>query len=366
MEPWMSWAVFLAIGGAVYWYYLHQGNTADVRGRSTTGKSTTNSLKEAVDWDSSEKKPKAAKKSDKTKAPRKSVKTAVQDAGNKAAETLKQAAPKQAADEEVAPPAAYTNKAPSGRDVSDMLGERSVSPAIMSIKPSEKPAKSVKAQTQKAEVATESKKQRQNRKKVEEAKAAREEEEKARKALEEKQRRVAREARGEPAKNGLGQSKPPATNAWTEVSSSKAPRGAVQPPKPAPTGQLLDTFEAPAQTATTITTSAPTNGAAAKSSAPIVNSLPSEEEQMRLAMEDSAWTTVPKGGKTKRKTVNEELAEELGNVSTTEVKPQQAASKPVRPTEIIKENKNPSSRYQILAEEFNPKTGDDADDWAVM
>jgi hypothetical protein len=30
------------------------------------------------------------------------------------------------------------------------------------------------------------------------------------------------------------------------------------------------------------------------------------------------------------------------------------------------ENKNPSSRYQILAEEFTPKTGDDADDWAVM
>ena len=356
MEPWMSWAVFLAIGGAVYWYYMHQGNTADVRGRSTTGKSTTSSLKEAVNWDSSEKKPKAAKKT--TKAPRKSVKTAVQDAGNKAADTLKQAAPKQAADEEVAPPAAYTNKAPSGKDVSDMLGERSVSPAVMSIKPSEKPAKSVKAQTQKAEVATESKKQRQNRKKAEEAKAAREEEEKARKALEEKQRRVAREARGEPAKNGLGQSKPPASNAWTEV-SSKASRGAVQPPKPAPTGQLLDTFEAPAQTATT--TTAPTNGAA-KASAPL-NNLPSEEEQMRLAMEDSAWTTVPKGGKTKRKTVNEELAEELGNV--TETKPQQSA-KPVRPTEVIKENKNPSSRYQILAEEFNPKTGDDADDWAVM
>jgi len=351
----MSWAVFLAIGGAVYWYYMHQGNTAVARGRSTTGKPTTNSLKEAVNWDSSEKKPKAAQKSAKPKAPRKSVKTAVEDAGNKAAATLSQAAPKQAADEEVAPPAAYTNKAPSGKDVSDMLGERPVSPAVMSIKPSEKPAKSVKAQTQKAEVATESKKQRQNRKKVEEAKAAREEEEKARKALEEKQRRVAREARGEPAKNGLGQSKPPASNPWTEVPS----RGAVQPPKPASTGQLLDTFEAPVQTATK--TTAPTSGAA-KTSTPL-NSLPSEEEQMRLAMEDSAWTTVPKGGKTKRKTVNEELAEELNNV--TETKPQQSA-KPVRPTETIKENKNPSSRYQILAEEFNPKTGDDADDWAVM
>jgi hypothetical protein len=357
MEPWMSWVVFLVIGGAAYWYYMHQGNTVDTRGRSTTGKSTTSSLKDAVGWDTPEKKPKAAQKSAKPKAPRKSVKTAVQDAGNKAAATLSQAAPKQAADDSFAvePPAAYTNKAPSGKDVSDMLGERAASPAVMSIKPSEKPAKSVKAQTQKAEVATESKKQRQNRKKVEEAKAAREEEEKARKALEEKQRRVAREARGEPAKNGLGQSKPPASNPWTEVPS----RGAVQPPKPASTGQLLDTFEAPAQTATK--TATPTNGAA-KTSIP-VSTLPSEEEQMRLAMEETAWTTVPKGGKTKRKTVNEELAEELNDVTT--VKTPQAA-KPVRPTEVIKENKNPSSRYQILAEEFNPKTGDDADDWAVM
>ncbi|KAI4708234.1 hypothetical protein J4E89_006856 [Alternaria sp. Ai002NY15] len=356
MEPWMSWVVFLAIGGAAYWYYMHQGNAADTRGRSTTGKSTTSSLKEAVSWDTPEKKPKAQKAA-KPKAPRKSVKTAVQDAGNKAATTISQAAPKQAADDSaVEPPAAYTNKAPSGKDVSDMLGERAASPAVMSIKPSEKPAKSVKAQTQKAEVATESKKQRQNRKKVEEAKAAREEEEKARKALEEKQRRVAREARGEPAKNGLGQSKPPASNPWTEVPS----RGAVQPPKAASSGQLLDTFEAPAQSATK--NAAPTNGAA-KTAAP-VSTLPSEEEQMRLAMEDSAWTTVPKGGKPKRKTVNEELAEELSEV-TTATKPQQSA-KPVRPTEVIKENKNPSSRYQILAEEFNPKTGDDADDWAVM
>jgi len=51
----MSWVVFLAIGGAAYWYYMHQGNTADTRGRSTTGKSTTSSLKEAVSWDTPEK-----------------------------------------------------------------------------------------------------------------------------------------------------------------------------------------------------------------------------------------------------------------------------------------------------------------------
>ncbi|CAA9958275.1 hypothetical protein PTMSG1_01838 [Pyrenophora teres f. maculata] len=353
METWMSWAMFLAIGAAAYWYYVHQNNNAVARGRSTTGKSTTNSLKDAVNWDT-ESKPKSQKP--KAKAPRKSVKATVQDAGNKAAAAVSQAAPKSVSsadesDSKVAPPAAAINKAPSGKDVSDMLGERSVSPAVMSIKPSEKPARSVKAQTQKTEAAQETKKQRQNRKKVEEAKAAREEEEKARKALEEKQRRVAREARGEPAKNGLGQSKAPATNAWTEVPS----RGAVQAPKAAP--QLLDTFEA----APAPTKAAPTNGTTATPAS--YNGLPSEEEQVRLAMEDSAWTTVPKGGKTKRKTVNEELAEEREDITVTKA-PQ--AAKSVRPTETLRENKNPSSRYQILAEEFKPTTGDDADDWAVM
>ncbi|EUC44586.1 hypothetical protein COCMIDRAFT_97851 [Bipolaris oryzae ATCC 44560] len=347
METWMSWAMFLAIGAAAYWYYAHQNNDGVARGRSTTGKSTTNSLKEAVNWDS-ETKPK--QKQPKAKAPRKSAKPA-QDTSGKA--TAPKAAP--VAQEEVAPPAASIAKAPSGKDVSDMLGERSVSPSVVSIKPSEKPAKSVKAQTQKAEVAQETKKQRQNRKKAEEAKAAREEEEKQRKALEEKQRRTAREARGEPAKNGQ-QSKPPASNPWTEVPS----RGAVQPPKSAPTGQLLDTFEAPTP-APAATAPAPTNGKNTTSGP--YNSLPSEEEQLRLAMEDSAWTTVPKGGKTKRKTVNEELAEERDDINT--VKASQPA-KPVRPTETLRESKNPSSRYQILAEEFNPKTGDEIDDWAVM
>lgn len=353
----MSWAMFLAIGAAAYWYYVHQNNDAVARGRSTAGKSTTSSLKEAVNWDA-ESKPK--QKAQKAKAPRKSAKAPAQD--DKAKAPAPKAAP--APVEDVSPPAAAAiSKAPSGKDVSDMLGERAASPSVMTIKPSEKPAKSAKGQTSKAEAAQETKKQRQNRKKAEEAKAAREEEEKQRKALEEKQRRTAREARGEPAKNGLQQSRPPAENPWTEVPS----RGAVQPPKSAPTGQLLDTFEAPAPApapasapASAPAPKAATNGKSTTSAS--YNNLPSEEEQLRLAMEDSAWTTVPKGGKAKRKTVNEEVAEERDDVSTTKAA---QPVKAVRPTETLRE-KNPSSRYQILAEEFNPKTGDEIDDWAVM
>jgi hypothetical protein len=356
METWMNWAMFLAIGAAAYWYYVHQNNNALARGRSTTGKSTTNSLKDAINWDN-ESKPKA--KPAKKQAPKKSVKTAVQEAGNKVAASLSQVAPAASAsseDESLA--TVVANKIPSGKDVSDMLGARSGSPSVLSIKPSEKAARSAKAQAPKPEVAQETKKQRQNKKKVEEAKAAREEDEKERKALEERQRRTAREARGEPAKNGLGQSKPPASNAWTEVPS----RGAVQAPKSAPATQLLDTFEAPSAAADKTPAAAPTNGT--KPTTPSFNGLPSEEEQLRLAMEDSAWTTVPKAGKQKRKTVNEEIADEQAEAGIIQT---QQPSKPARPAQAMKaENKAPSSRYQILAEEFTPKTGDDADDWAVM
>jgi hypothetical protein len=359
MEPWMSWAIVLAVGAAAYWYYVHQNNEAIARGRSTTGKSTTSSLKDAINWDT-ESKPKA--KPAKKQAPRKSVKTGVQEAGNKAAATLSQVVPTAVANSEDEAKPIASKKAPSGKDVSDMLDARSASPSVLSIKPSEKAARPAKSQTPKPEVAQETKKQRQNRKKVEEAKAAREEEEKERKALEERQRRTAREARGEPAKNGLGQSKPPASNPWTEVPT----RGAVQVPKAAFSNQFLDTFEAPSATATatanTTAGAAPTNGTA-KADTPSYNGLPSEEEQLRLAMEDSAWTTVPKGGKQKRKTINEEIADEQAEAGITQTQ----QSKPVRPAEAMKpENKNPSSRYQILAEEFTPKTGDDADDWAVM
>ncbi|KAF1944560.1 hypothetical protein EJ02DRAFT_452417 [Clathrospora elynae] len=357
MEMWMSWAMCLVIGGAAYWYYTNQNNGAIARGRSTTGKPTTNSLKDALSWAESETKPKAAPKVAKAKAPRKSVKTAVQEAGNKAAAALSQASTTAGADADsssVASPMVASNKAPSGRDVSDMLGFQPAIPSVLSIKPADKTTRPTKSQTQKSDVSQETKKQRQNKKKVEEAKAAREEEEKQRQVLQEKQRRTAREARGEPAKNGLQQAKAPTSNAWTEVPS----RGAVQPPKSAPSGQLLDTFEA----APAASSAAPPNGTATISAT--YNNLPSEEEQLRLAMEDSAWTTVPKGGKTKRKTVNEELMEERGDVGVAET---QQPVKPARPTQAMKpENAKPSSRFEALADGFTVTGSDDADDWAVM
>ena len=201
-----------------------------------------------------------AAKAAKAKAPRKSVKSAVQETGNKAEAYLSTASSTAGADADddlspVATPSGHAAKAPSGRDVSDMLGPQAGAASVLSIKPAEKPARPTKPQAAKVEAPSESKKARQNRRKVEEAKAAREEEEKQRQALLEKQRRTAREARGEPAKNGLKAAKAPASNAWTTVPS----RGAVQPVASAPTGQLLDTFDA---ASTASSSEAPTNGTA--------------------------------------------------------------------------------------------------------
>ncbi|KAJ4367549.1 hypothetical protein N0V83_007133 [Neocucurbitaria cava] len=362
METWMSWAVFLAIAGAAYWYYNRNSRPIS-RGRSSTRTSASNPLKDAVQWSDSESKPKAASKPTKPKAPRKSVKTAVQDIGNKAEAYLSTASSTAGADADddlspVASPTIAANKAPSGRDVSDMLGSQAAAPSVLSIKPSEKSNRPAKPQQQKSDVSQETKKQRQNRKKVEEAKAAREEEEKQRQALLEKQRRTAREARGEPAKNGLQGAKAPTSNPWTTVPSRGTVQGGpVQAPVSAPSSQLLDTFEGASSTASS---NAPTNGT---SSTQAYDSLPSEEEQFRLAMEDSAWTTVPKGGKKQRKTINDELLEENSSFGAVQ---DHVPAKPVRPTQAMKpENQKPSSRYQILSEPYTSK-GDDDSDWPVM
>ncbi|KAH8731014.1 hypothetical protein GQ44DRAFT_604963 [Phaeosphaeriaceae sp. PMI808] len=367
METWASWALFLGLVGVGYFYYS-QNQRGITRGRSTTTRTTTaSSAAETAQWLDTEVKDKAAKaaKAAKAKAPRKSAKTVVQETGNKAEAYLSGTSTAGAdADDDLSPvasPAVNTTKAPSGRDVSDMLGSRAAAPSVLSIKPAEKAARAAKPQSPKTEIPQESKKARQNRKKTEEAKAAREEEEKQRQGLLEKQRRTAREARGEPAKNGLQAAKTPESNAWTTVPS----RGAVQPPVSAPTGQLLDTFDA---VSTASSSEAPTNGTiptpdSLSNSSYGKNAL-SEEEQVKLALEDTtAWETVPKGKKQKKKAAS---TEEDG----PSVAPQVAA--PAAPVQVdkfvrpaISENKKPSSRYQILQEEF-VGGADNADDWPVV
>lgn len=363
MQAWASWAAFLVLIGGAYLYYT-QNSRAAARGRSTTRTTTTSSAKESMQWAEPEKKSKAAPKSAKAKAPRKSVKTAVQEGGNKAEAALSAAvgAGSNAGDDRSSSTSSSNmNYAPSGRSVADMLDPRDVVPSVLSIKPSDKPARSSKPQAPKAEVAQETKKQRQNKRKAEEQKAAREAEEKERQVLLEKQRRTAREARGEPAKNGIPIAQAPESNPWTKI----RPKGAAQAPKEVLGGQLLDTFEA-APTVSSVTapsnSTAPTTGSTAVGSQ--YNNLLSEEEQVRFAMEDAAWQTVPKGGKKqKTKTVGGDMTDEGSDSGAAPKRLPVQPVQPVRPK--VSENQKPLSRYSILDEPFMAKT-DDPDDWPVV
>ena len=174
-------------------------------------------------------------------------------------------------------------------DVSDMLESTSSGPSVLRLTESSKPAKAKQQRQPTSDQTAESKKQRQNRQKVEDRRLQREAEEKDRLQLLETQRRVAREARGEPAKNGIVSSKPPAASEWAVRAAIRATQS---PTEPTPGSRvedasLLDTFERhDAQRSQ--------NG-----------SLPSEEDQMsqakKLSEDESGWNTVPKGKKQKKK-----------------------------------------------------------------
>ena len=196
----------------------------------------------------------------------------------------------------MSPTLGATESTKAAGDVSDMLENPSKGPPVLRlVQPAEPQVPRQPKAPKKAEEPL-TKKQRQNRQRNEEKKAARAETEKERRVLMEKQLRTAREAEGRPAKNGLESSKPSVSNAWTK-SGDDVP--------PAPTaddnGALLDTFEG-------------TNGSASSNNASKGNGnsgnklwgrdLPSEEEQMRILNEmdnNDGWNTVEKGGKGKKK-----------------------------------------------------------------
>lgn len=191
---------------------------------------------------------------------------------------------------------------PSSMDVSDMLETVPRGPSILRITEPVNPQPIRQLKAQKATPEPETKKQRQNRQKNEEKKAMREQAEKERRTLLEKQLRTAREAEGRPAKNGLSSGQLPSTNAWDKpVSAATDP---AQPATKQSSVSLLDTLE-----------DLPTTGLNPRSTLSGVtgmsvdekawnNELPSEEEQMRMITEmdsDNTWSTVAKGGKSKKK-----------------------------------------------------------------
>jgi hypothetical protein len=180
-----------------------------------------------------------------------------------------------------------------GADVSDMLEPAAAGPSVLRLTEPENKMPARQKPAPKAPKQEESKKQRQNKKKAEEKRLQHEEDEKLRRVQLEKQLRTAREARGEPAKNGMG-APAPTKNAWTESKPATAPSATVNG------NGLLDTFSSEKVNPATRNGSRKVNGTNGSS---WQRDLPSEEEQLRMIMEDdeSAWKTVSKKSKKARK-----------------------------------------------------------------
>jgi len=196
------------------------------------------------------------------------------------------------ADDEITP--AMSPSLAAG-DVSDMLEKPGSGPSVLRLNNTSDPNAARNVKSQKEFQPAETKKQRQNRKKVEERRIEREAEERERQQKLESQRRAARESRGEPAKNGISAAKAPAVNAWAAdaVNRTESAPVTVAPANNAP---LLDTFE-PEANSVSSTNEGPSNGVAATS---VVGNfdheVPSEQEQMATAQnsseDQSGWATV--------------------------------------------------------------------------
>jgi hypothetical protein len=347
MNPIWSWSIFLGLAGAFYWYYfVYKNPGGQARGRPLQRGANAIAAKIPVQWDDEDTKSKPTAKANKTK-PRKSVKTAVKEVGNKVEASLPAALTNAVAEASEAVTSTLA-KAPSGRDVSDML-EANAPKSILKISGSEKPARPAKPQQQHSET-TETKKQRQNKKKTEDAKAAREAAEEERKKLLEQQRRTAREARGEPARNGLQTAQAPASSPWNRAAAPAVQAAPVG-------GQLLDTID----NVSTVSSSSATNGTAPTPDSTSYANLPSEEDQLRMAMEESVWTTVPKGRKKTKNAVEETDSGAQQQETAPAVKPA-----PVKPAPKKVENVKPASRFDVLSERL-PEVLDPRDsDWPVV
>lgn len=181
---------------------------------------------------------------------------------------------------------------PSHPNYNDMLEASPNGPSILKITAPTKPAQSKKAKAPATFEPAETKKQRQNRKKAELKKVEREADEKERKVALEKQRRTAREAEGRAAKDGstFMASKAPSSSAWAAPPSPpSSPEEKAHNSTSASKIELLDTYEPSKAAASSNSESEQVGGDWQKLASSV-----SEEDQLRLAMEESdRWETVP-------------------------------------------------------------------------
>lgn len=248
-------------------------------------------------------------------------------------------------------------------DVSDMLDAPTKGPMILRVTDPAQPQIDRQPKPKKPVEEPETKKQRQNRRRKEEEKSGREHAEKERIILLEKQLRTSREAEGRPAKNGLGISKPPVSNAWTK-SGDDTPVTPVPTSSSAPAvnNALLDTFDETKESAGSIHGEQNTS---TKDKA-WEHGLPSESEQLRILNEmddNDGWNTVEKSGKAKRKAPNQsektgESEDKNGSSLAEERKPAAIQSDPYHSSRTdfppAKSNFPPLSKLKPVTAKVDP------------
>ncbi|KAG9241171.1 hypothetical protein BJ878DRAFT_245907 [Calycina marina] len=219
-----------------------------------------------------------------------------------------------------------------GGGVSDMLEAPGPGPKVLKVTSPTNPAPANKQKTVAAAAPVMTKKQRQNQKKSEEASLAKADAEKERKKQEEKQRRTAREAEGRAAKDGSSflASKAPAASVWTPGSSN----GNV-----ASKTELLDTYE-----------TAPKAEASTTASSEEWQNLPSEEEQLKRAMEESSdWQEVL--DKKKKNKTAKPIGESKDAVASVSSEGEQSDKKPKKkpaPTPLQKTNTQNANPFRAV------------------
>ncbi|KAM7192030.1 hypothetical protein V8F33_008608 [Rhypophila sp. PSN 637] len=302
----------------------------------------------------------APKKNDEKR--QKSVKQSrIRSMGDKAEESKVSASSSNAggdADVSESPFASPEVKAADAAGVNDMLEPQAPGPSILRLtetdKIKQKPKKAAKA-PEKAE----SKKQRQNRQKVEAEKALRAETEKERQVKLEAQRRLARISEGRPAKDGSAFMKSisqPEQSVWTSKSngingssSSGSANGDFLPVQP------LDTFA---------TTNGRQEALAPKNPTPKTDnwktSSLSEEEQMELLRGEEEWSTVKTKKSSRAKKTDTEAAESANESEPTPV--QAPAAQLVAPKPVKAAGSKPSVKFSQQSSFAALSTSDNTDE----
>ncbi|KAI1196057.1 hypothetical protein F5X97DRAFT_224232 [Nemania serpens] len=256
------------------------------------------------------------------------------------------------ADDDLSPQTSPVVVAADSQGVSDMLEPVAAGPSVLRLTGTDS-VKNPKERKAKASTPVETKKQRQNRKKAEAAKAIREEDEKDRQVKLEQQRRTARIAEGRPAKDG---STFAATeNAWSSQSANGSP--AVQ---------LLDTFEQKPKAETAKAAATTPAAPATKATSDPWSGLPSEEEQLEMIRQEDSWNEVKtkKKGKKKGAAVETSAASSQPVNGNTTAAPS-ASSKPVNGAKKPIITSSNSSFAALTPEEAGDDDEEPEQEWDV-